>query len=101
MVSAVGFRFGRNHIILRKRNFLRFARQCRRARKKVEAQKPIPFRQASGLLSRIGQLKHCDSHGIRVKYVDPIGVKNLKEVVRYESKGRLAAQQRLYAGGAA
>lgn len=101
MVSAVGYRFSHTHIILRKRNFLRFARQCRRVKKRMDAQKPISFRQASGLLSRIGQLRHCDSHNIRVKYVDPIGVKNLKEVVRYESKRRQCAQQRLYAGGAA
>jgi len=101
MVSAVGYRFSHTHIILRKRNFLRFARQCRRVKKRMDAQKPISFRQASGLLSRIGQLRHCDSHNIRVKYVDPIGVKNLKEVVRDESKRRRAAQQRLYGGGAA
>lgn len=101
MVSAVGFRFARTHIILRKRNFLRFARQCRRVKKRLDAEKPIAYRQASGLLSRIGQLRHCNSHNIRVKYVDPIGVKHLKEVVRYESKRRQCAQQCLYAGGAA
>jgi hypothetical protein len=101
MVSAVGFRFSRTHTILRKRNFLRFARQCRRAKKRLDAGKPVSFAQAAGLLSRIGQLKHCDSFKIRTKYVDPIGVKNLKEVVRYESKRRSRSQQRLYAGGAA
>lgn len=101
MVSAVGYRFSHEHIVLRKRNFLRFSRQCRRAKKRLDTGKPIAYIQASGLLSRIGQLKHCNSHNIRVKYVDPIGVRNLKEVVRYESKRRLAAQCGLYAGGAA
>lgn len=33
MVSAVGYRFSRTHVILRKRNFLRFTRQCRRVKK--------------------------------------------------------------------
>ena len=61
----------------------------------------IMFAQASGLLSRAGQLKHCNSHTIRVKYIDPIGVKHLKEVVRNESKRRQRAQQRILAGGAA
>ena len=101
MVAAVGYRFGHDHITMRKRNFLRFTRQCRRVQKKLRAGARITVNQASGLLSRIGQLKHCDSYEVRVKYVDPIGVRNLKEVVRYESKRRLAAQQRLYAGGAA
>lgn len=91
MIAAVGYRFGHNHIGIRKRNFLRLTRQCRRALKRIEAGKPISFQLASGLLSRIGQLKHCDSHNIRTKYVDPIGIKNLKEVVRYESKRRSAA----------
>jgi len=101
MVSAVGYRFSRTHVILRKRNFLRFTRQCRRVKKRLDAGKPIMFAQASGLLSRAGQLKHCNSHTIRVKYIDPIGVKHLKEVVRNESKRRQRAQQRFLAGGAA
>lgn len=101
MVSAVGYRFSRTHVILRKRNFLRFTRQCRRVKKRLDAGKPIMFSQASGLLSRAGQLKHCNSHTIRVKYIDPIGVKHLKEVVRNESKRRQRAQQRFLAGGAA
>ena len=101
MVSAVGYRFSRTHVILRKRNFLRFTRQCRRVKKRLDAGKPIMFAQASGLLSRAGQLKHCNSYTIRVKYIDPIGVKHLKEVVRNESKRRQRAQQRILAGGAA
>ena len=101
MVSAVGYRFSRTHVILRKRNFLRFTRQCRRVKKRLDAGKPIMFAQASGLLSRAGQLKHCNSHTIRAKYIDPIGVKHLKEVVRNESKRRQRAQQRFLAGGAA
>lgn len=101
MVSAVGYRFSRTHIILRKRNFLRFTRQCRRVKKRLDAGKPIAFAQASGLLSRIGQLRHCNSQKIREKYVDPIGVRNLKEVVRHESKRRQRSQQRILAGGAA
>ena len=64
MVSAVGYRFSRTHVILRKRNFLRFTRQCRRVKKRLDAGKPIMFAQASGLLSRAGQLKHCNSHTI-------------------------------------
>ena len=101
MLDFVGFRFDRNHVIMRRRNFLRFARQCRRAEKKIKQGKRVSFKLAAGLLSRAGQLRHCDSHMIRTKYLDPVGIKNLKEVVRNESKRRSAAQQRLYTGGAA
>ncbi len=101
MVAAVGYRFSHTHVTMRKRNFLRFARQTRRAKKRIRAGKPISFKMASGLLSRIGQLKHCNSHNVRVKYVDPIGVKTLKEVVRNESARKCCSQQCLYGGGAA
>lgn len=89
-IDFVGLRFYHTHTTLRRRNFLRFARQCRSVRKMINAQKPIPFRAASGLLARAGQLKHCNSHKIRVKYFDPIGERRLKEVVRAENKRRLA-----------
>lgn len=96
MVSAVGYRFSKTHVILRKRNFLRLTRQCRRAIKKINAGKQVHFQLAAGLISRIGQIKHCDSHKIRVKYIDPIGIKNLKEVIRNENKRRFATKQCVY-----
>lgn len=101
MVTAVGFRYSQDHTILRKRNFLRLTRQCRKVQKRLETAQPVTYRQAAGLLSRIGQLKHCDSHKITRKYVHPIGVNNLKEVVRHEGKRRQSAQQRIQRGEAA
>lgn len=88
-IDFVGFRFFRNHTTLRRRNFLRYARQCRRVQKKIASGKPISFAAAAGLLSRVGQLKHCNGYGARAKYFDSIGVKRLKEIVRNESKRRL------------
>lgn len=98
MVSAVGYRYARTHTILRKRNFLRLTRQCRRIEKRLRAGRKITYHQAASLLSRIGQIKHCDSHKIREKYITPIGVKNLKEVVRNENKRRQSAKRSIYAG---
>jgi hypothetical protein len=100
-LDFVGYKFARVHTTLRRRNFLRFARQCRRARKRLDLGGRLPYKFCAGLLSRAGQLVHCDSHMIRRKYVDPIGVNILKEVVRIESKRRFAARQRILAGGAA
>lgn len=89
-IDFVGFRFFKDHTTLRRRNFLRYARQCRRVQKRIDAGRSIPFTVAAGLLARVGQLKHCDGYGVRVKYFDSIGVKRLKDVVRDESKRRLA-----------
>lgn len=96
-LDFVGYKFYRDYITLRKSNFLRLTRQCRRVQKKLLAGKPVSWRQAASLLSRIGQLRHCNSHSVRVKYVDPLGIKTLKEVVRNESKRRQCARQCLLA----
>jgi hypothetical protein len=46
---------------------------------------------AAGLLSRAGQLKHTNSQYIKEKYYDTINEKQLKEVIRRESKRQLQA----------
>ena len=90
-IDFVGLRFFHTHTTLRRRNFLRYARQCRRVQRMIARNKAIPFHTAAGLLSRYGQLKHSDSFQIRVRYFDPIGAKTLKSVVRAEMAKRKAA----------
>ncbi|MEG0913713.1 MAG: RNA-directed DNA polymerase [Oscillospiraceae bacterium] len=85
-LDYVGYRFSRTHKTLRKRTFLRFTRQSRRAMKRFNSAKPIHPKMAAGLLSRLGLLKHCNSLGVRQKYIDPIGIKKLKEVIRNDGK---------------
>lgn len=88
MVSGLGYRFDHNKTYLRKRNLLRLKRQLARAYKKLDAKKLIPFHLAAGLLSRIGQLKHCDSQRLRKRLIRPGLIKTLKNVVREYSKKR-------------
>lgn len=90
-IDFVGFRFFHTHTILRRRNFLRFIRQCRRVAKTIARGGVISYHEAAGLLARVGQLKHCDSLMIRQKYFDSIGVKVLKAVVRKHSHDLKAA----------
>lgn len=85
-IDFIGFRFYHDHTTLRRRNFFRFARQCRRVQRMITRGRPIPFKIAAGLLSRSGQLKHCNSVDIRERYFDPIGAKRLKAVVRAHAK---------------
>ena len=84
-VDFVGYRFFHGYILLRRRNFLRLARQCRSVQKKISSGLELRFKTASGLLARIGQLKHCNGTLIRQKYFDSIVPKlkkRLKDVVR-------------------
>lgn len=88
-VDFLGYVFFHSCIKLRKRNFLALVRQCRRVRKKINNHQRIPASMAAGLISRIGQLKHCDSYNIRQKYCKNISLKMLKEIVSNESKRKL------------
>lgn len=59
-VAALGYRFGRGYTLLRKRNMVRLKHSlsaCRRAMRRHHAIKPA---LAQGLLSRLGQMKHCN-----------------------------------------
>ena len=84
-IDFVGYRFFHEYVLLRRRNFLKLARQCRKVKKRIDKRQPVPFRTAAGLLSRIGQLNHCNGTRIRQKHFDSICqkiTKKLKDVVR-------------------
>lgn len=81
-IDFVGYRIFRDYTILRKRNFLKYTRNSVRIKKMIMQHRKIPFRLAAGLLSRSGQLKHCNGITAKQKYLYPIGVKFLKKVVK-------------------
>lgn len=81
-IDFVGYRFFHGRTILRKRNFRKLRRNARTARKFMAKGKEIPFHVAAGLLSRAGQLKHCDGRKVYDAYIRPITEKCLKSSVR-------------------
>ena len=85
-IDFVGYRFFHGYTLLRKRNFLKLARQCRRVKRKIKSGETLSVHEASGLLSRVSQLKHCSGVNIRRKYFDDIKAKQLKEIIRANSK---------------
>jgi len=91
-VDFLGFVFFHTHTTMRGRNFLALTRQCGRVKRKQARGEPIPYKMAAGLLSRAGQMLHCDSQHTRMKYYHGISEKQLKEVIRRESKRQLQAQ---------
>ena len=99
LVSAVGFRFAKTYTIVRKRNFLRLTRQSRKIQKKQNKHLKISFNMATGFISRIAQLTRCDSQYAKEKYVYSINMKQLKEVIRNESKRKLCSKQKLSCRG--
>lgn len=86
MPSALGYRFGRGFTIVRKKNLLKLKRKIASYRKKVDNNKKIPAKLAAGLISRIGQLAHCNSLHIKSKLLNKGDLKIFKNIVREERK---------------
>lgn len=86
---ALGYRYGKGYTLLRKRNLFRLARQLRTYYRKVRRGQRIPISLATGLLSRLGQLRHCNSARIYRRLVKAKTQRALKCVVRdYMKKER-------------
>ena len=90
-VDFVGFRFFHGRTILRRRNFQKLRRNARTARRFLETHRKIPPHVATGLLSRAGQLRHCNGQNVFDKYIKPIGINRLKAIVRKETLRRMEA----------
>ena len=82
-IDTLGCRFFRDKMILRKRNALAIRRQVR----KISKMKKVTAHAAQSLMSRLGQLRHCNSYRFYQKYVKPfVDIRKLKEVIRNESR---------------
>ena len=85
-VDFLGFQFRRGYVKLRKSDFLRLYRQYRKIRKCLKHMKQIQFKTAAGFISRLGQLKHCNSYWFRQRISKNINIIVLKRVIADESK---------------
>lgn len=80
--NAVGYRYGRSYTLLRKNNLLRLKRNIAKYRKRLKNNKYISTRLANGILSRLGQLKHCNNFKIYEKlFMKERIVHDLKSII--------------------
>lgn len=87
MPDAVGYKYGRGYTIPRKHNLLRIKRAIARYRKRKRQGKRIMAGAAASLLSRLGQLKHCDNHNIyRMLFKGERIVRDLKKIIRQQQR---------------
>jgi hypothetical protein len=87
--TALGYRYGRGYTLVRKRNLLRIKRSLSRYRWKVKHRKKLSRKLAAGLLSRLGQLRHCNHTKIYRRIYEPGIQRTLKNVIRrYMKKER-------------
>ena len=88
-IDFVGYRFYHTHVALRRKNFLRFTRTCRKIIKAQSCNKRVSYVRAAGFISRLSQLKHCNSGYITHKYIKDINIKQIKEVIRMKVNGSI------------
>lgn len=91
-IDFVGRCFGIRVTTIRKRRALALMRQSRHIQKLQRQNRPVPYRMASGFLSRSACFKHTDSKAMKEKYYDTVNIKKLKEVISNESKRKCLAQ---------
>ena len=82
MIDALGYRFGRGFMLMRKKNLLRMKRCSKKISKKIHNHKKITPKQASGLISRAGMLKHCNACKIRKNNIQCGLLKTLKKIIK-------------------
>lgn len=87
MPDAVDYRYGRGYTLPRKYNLLRIKRAIARYRWRKQRGKRIMAGAASSLISRLGQLKHCNNHNIyRLLFKGERISRALKKIVRQQQR---------------
>lgn len=84
--SALGYRFGRGYTILRKHNLFRLKQGLHIYYYRRDRHRVISFKRASGLISRLGQLRKCNNRYILEHMYQPRTMFNLKKVIRKECR---------------
>lgn len=88
--SALGYRYGHSFTLLRKHNLIRLKRYVNRFRKRRRQGRRVQAGNAAGLLSRFGQLKHCNNYEIyrRILRGEKIQ-RQLKSIIRQSNRREL------------
>lgn len=86
MPSALGYRFGHGYTILRKHNLFRLKRYLHAYYYRRDRNGIISFKRASGLISRLGQLRKCNNYQIIKRFYQPKTMFALKKIIRKETK---------------
>lgn len=84
--SALGYRFGHGYTILRKHNLFRLKQSLHLYYYRRDRNRLISFKRASGLISRLGQLRKCNHFRILQRFYQPKTMFDLKKVVRKECR---------------
>ena len=89
-IDFLGYVFYHGYTLLRKRTALRIMRRSGKIVRRGASN--VQYADAAAMMSYLGILKHCDSHGLTKKYIyEPLSVAKMKGVISNEGKIRAAA----------
>jgi len=80
------FIFGHGYTILRKHNLFRLKQSLHLYYYRRDRNRVISFKRASGLISRLGQLRKCNHQQVLDRHYQPKTMFALKKVVRKECR---------------
>lgn len=87
MPDAMGYRYGRGYTLPRKHNLLRIKRAVERYRKRRDRGQRTLAGNAHSLISRMGQLKHCNNYNLyRMIYRGERIQRELKNIIRQQQR---------------
>lgn len=81
-VSAMGWLFYRDRVIIRKHTLIHIARMARKLNKKKLEKKSFPAKLCKGFISLMGWITHSDSYEWYLMYIKPyVNVKSIKRII--------------------
>ena len=87
--NALGYRYGRGFTFIRKNTLLRIKRKLKTIYRLTDTSAKLPFKMVNGMMSRLGQLKHCNSKELRGRLLRQNFVRMLKNIIRKHQKSEV------------
>ena len=89
MPNALGYRYGRGFTFIRKNTLLRIKRKLKVMYRTIDFGGKLRIKTVNGMISRLGQLKHCNSKKLRERLLRQNFVRMLKNIVRKHQKSEV------------
>lgn len=87
--NALGYRYGRGFTFIRKNTLLRIKRKLKTMYRLTDCGANLSFKMVNGMMSRLGQLKHCNSKKLRMRIIRQNFVRMLKNIIRKHQKSEV------------
>ena len=102
-IDIMGRRIYRDHVTIRRRTYKRIRRSILKAKRYVDAEKPMPLKLARRITSYGGHFDHTDSQNVNMKYNIPKIRHEANKIVSIDGRAQAIQKRRMqdvYSGSA-